>query len=75
MGAIAILFGISTLMSLLGGLIIPHLDLEQMIVSDSSLSLPARWLVGIMNASVAFTCLLTIGLGWGVWRRIKTLQH
>ena len=73
--AIAILFGISTLMSLLGGLIIPHLDLEQMIVSDSSLSLPARWLVGIMNASVAFTCLLTIGLGWGVWRRIKTLQH
>ena len=74
-GAIAILFGISTLMSLLGGLIIPHLDLEQMIVSDSSLSLPARWLVGIMNASVAFTCLLTIGLGWGVWRRIKTLQH
>jgi hypothetical protein len=28
-----------------------------------------------MNASVAFTCLLTIGLGWGVWRRIKTLQH
>jgi hypothetical protein len=76
-GAIAILFGISTLMSLLGGLIIPHLDLEQIFSNFDAVDeqTAARWLAGIMNASVAFTCLLTIGLGWGVWRRIKTLQH
>jgi drug/metabolite transporter (DMT)-like permease len=75
--AIAILFGISTLMSLLGGLIIPHLDLEQIFSNFDAIDeqTAARWLAGIMNASVAFTCLLTIGLGWGVWRRIKTLQH
>ncbi|MBQ3439376.1 MAG: hypothetical protein IJG35_05275 [Bacteroidales bacterium] len=76
-GAIAILFGISTLMSLLGGLIIPHLDLERIFSNLDAVDgqTAARWVVGLMNASVAFTCLLTIGLGWGVWRRIKTLQH
>ena len=76
-GAIAILFGISTFMSLLGGLIIPHLDLEQFFMNFDAMDeqTAARWVVGLMNASVAFTCLLTVGLGWGVWRRIKTLQH
>ena len=75
--AIAILFGISTLMSLIGGLIIPHLDLERIFLNLDAVDgqTAARWVVGLMNASVAFTCLLTIGLGWGVWRRIKTLQH
>lgn len=75
--AIAILFGISTLMSLIGGLIIPHLDLERIFLNLDAVDgqTAARWVVGLMNASVAFTCLLTIGLGCGVWRRIKTLQH
>ena len=75
--AIAILFGISTLMSLIGGLIIPPLDLERIFLNLDAVDgqTAARWVVGLMNASVAFTCLLTIGLGWGVWRRIKTLQH
>ena len=72
-GAIAILFGLSLLLSLLTGLIVPHFarnlnyDLDEMQI--------AAWMTRIMNASIIFTCLLTIGLGWGVWRRIKTIQH
>ena len=72
-GAIAILFGLSLVLSLLTGLIVPHfvqnfdMDLDEMQM--------ATWMTRIMNASIIFTCLLTIGLGWGVWRRIKTIQH
>ena len=35
----------------------------------------ATWMTRIANASIVLTCLITIGLGWGVWRRIKTIQH
>jgi hypothetical protein len=35
----------------------------------------ARWMVNFMNAMTAVSCVITIGLGWGVWHRIKTLQH
>ena len=72
-GAIAILFGLSLVLSLLTGLIVPHfvqnfdMDLDEMQM--------ATWMTRIMNASIIFTCLLTVGLGWGVWRRIKTIQH
>ena len=72
-GAIAILFGLSLVMSLLTGILVPqwvkggYVDLD-----DTQI---ANWVAGLMNASVAFTCLLTVGLGWGVWRRIKTIQH
>ena len=71
--AIAILFGLSLVLSLLTGLIVPHIaqnlhyDLDEMQI--------AGWMTRIMNASIVFTCLLTVGLGWGVWRRIITIQH
>ena len=72
-GAIAILFGLSLVMSLLTGIFVPQL------VQDIDINLEgveaARWVAGIMNASTIITCLLTVGLGWGVWRRIKTIQH
>ena len=72
-GAIAILFGLSLVMSLLTGIFVPQwiksgvADLDDLQV--------ARWFTGVMNVSVILTCLLTVGLGWGVWRRIKTIQH
>ena len=72
-GAIAILFGLSLVLSLLTGIIVPHIaanfnyDLDDMQI--------AAWITRIANASIIFTCLLTVGLGWGVWRRIKTIQH
>ena len=72
-GAIAILFGLSLVLSLLTGIIGPHIaanfnyDLDDMQI--------AAWITRIANASIIFTCLLTVGLGWGVWRRIKTIQH
>ena len=72
-GAFAILFGLSLVSSLVMGLFLPQfvsnieisLDEEQML----------HWAVNLMNISVAVSCLITIGLGWGVWRRIKTIQH
>ena len=72
-GAIAILFGLSLVMSLLTGIFVPQwiksgvADLDDLQV--------ARWFTGVMNFSVILTCLITVGLGWGVWRRIKTIQH
>ena len=72
-GAIAILFGLSLVLSLLTGIFVPKL------VQDIDINLEgeeaARWFAGIMNAGVILTCLITVGLGWGVWRRIKTIQH
>ena len=73
-GAIAILFGLSLVLSLLSGILVPHFvtNLDSFTMDDMQ---SARWAVGLMNGSLIFTCLLTIGLGWGVWRRIKTIQH
>ena len=72
-GAIAILFGISLVLSVLTGLIAPHF--VRNIEIDWSEEQLARFVTSVMNISVAISCLLTIGLGWGVWRRIKTIQH
>ena len=72
-GAIAILFGISLVFSLLSGLFVPNLVMKLNIdMNEADL---ARWMVNFMNAMTAVSCVITIGLGWGVWRRIKTLQH
>ena len=73
-GAIAILFGLSLVLSLLTGILVPQFvkNIDYTTMDDMQ---AAHWVAGIMNASVIFTCLLTVGLGWGVWRRIKTIQH
>ena len=73
MGAIAILFGISLVMSLLTGLIVPHFAANLNFEPDEVQI--ATLFTRIANASIVLTCLITIGLGWGVWRRIKTIQH
>ena len=73
-GAIAILFGLSLVLSLLTGIFVPriftNIDFNNM--DDMQI---ARWVTGCMNAGVIISCLMTVGLGWGVWRRIKTIQH
>jgi hypothetical protein len=75
--AIAILFGLSLGMSLITGLVMPWLagSVNWQFMADIDEQQAAQWLVGLMNAMVVLECLVTIGLGWGVWRRIKTLQH
>ena len=71
--AIAILFGVSLLLSLISGAFLPSF------VNNISDSLDetqlAEWVVRMMNISVAVTCITTVGLAWGIWRRIKTIQH
>lgn len=70
-----IVFGLSTLLSLLSGILLPALLPHFQVFADASSEEIARWITNLMNGAVAFSCLLTIGLGWGVWRRIRTLQH
>ena len=73
-GALAILFAISTVLSLVMGLVMPpifeNLDLD--LIDEDTL---VRWTQGIINGGVIFSCLCSVGLGWGVWQRIKTLQQ
>ena len=75
--AIAILFGLSLGLSLITGLVMPWLagSVNWQFMADVDEQQAAQWLVGLMNAMVVLECLVTVGLGWGVWRRIKTLQH
>jgi hypothetical protein len=71
--AIAILFGISLLFSLISGAFLPSFVKN---ISDSlDETQLTEWVVRMMNISMAVTCIITVGLAWGVWRRIKTIQH
>ena len=72
-GAFAILFGLSLLSSLLMGLFMPHF--VENFQANANEEQIVHWAVNTMNWSIALTCLLTAGLAWGVWRRIKTIQH
>lgn len=72
-GAIAILFLLSTVMSLLSALVVPHF--AQGLMDSASEAQFTHALVNLMNGSVIFSVLLTLGIGWGIWYRIKTLQH
>ena len=73
-GAIAILFGLSIVLSVLTGLIVPQLA-ESFTNVDLAEDEAAKLLAGFLNASEVLMCLLAAGLGWGIWRRIKTIQH
>ena len=72
-GAFAILFGLSMVSSLLMGLLVPQY--VQNFSGDVPDEQMLRWVVNWVNGSIIFSCLLTAGLAWGVWRRIKTIQH
>ena len=71
--AIAITFGLSLVISLLMGIFAPailkNVDFN---VDETQI---ATWAAGFANTMVVLNCLVAIGLGWGVWRRIKTIQH
>ena len=73
-GAFAIMFGISLLMSILMGAFVPQMA-ESMdwhnVAEEEGWQLIAR----IMNGFDVFLTLVTIGLGWGIYHRIKTLKH
>ena len=72
--SIAILFGLSILLSMISGLAVLHYGpmLDSMDFDEIQI---AQWTANAMNWMVAIICVVTVGLGWGVWRRVKTLQH
>ena len=73
-GGIAISFGISLALSLILGVIAPALVKSGInINTDEAEGL--RILAGILNGMEIISVLVLIGLGWGIWRRIKTIQH
>ena len=74
-GAIAIMLGLSLVLSLISGFFMIHFVQNAQFNFDGNDPQAFQWLANLMNVSVFISCLLTVGLGWGVWRRIKTIQH
>ena len=73
-GAFAILFGVSTILSLLMGFVTPRfIEYFQDIVMTEELM--KSWSQGLLNLSMILSVLMAVGFGWGIWRRIKTIQH
>jgi len=70
---LVIIFVASTLLSILSAFSIPPIVRNMPAEMDPERAVRAA--VGLMNAFEVFTCLLAVGLGWGIWYRIKTLQH
>ena len=70
---ILIIFGLSSILSLIMGLLIPFLATHVSWNMDEMQA--AKLAVRMLNGTMVLSCLLALGLGWGIWRRIKTLQH
>jgi len=68
--SIVVLMGVSILMSTVLGLLAPKLAALNLI-EDQLIELVPK----ILNWSLALAVVVDLALGWGVWRRIKTLQH
>ena len=73
-GAIAILFLLSTVLSLVSGFVLPHV-FESWSGADITEEMVMPIVQSVLNWSTAVAVIITIGLGWGVWYRVKTLQH
>lgn len=71
---LAILFGASTLLSIITGLTVPFM-VNHLTPIDINEEQVARLTAGILNGSEVVAWLFAIGFGWGIWRRIKTIQH
>ena len=72
--AIAIMFGLSLVLSLITGIAVPALVKSNISITTDEIE-GARIVAGILNGSEILCTLIAIGLGWGIWRRIKTIQH
>ena len=73
--ALLILLGLIIVIPLIFGLVAYALSGDNFFDFDLDDEQALHWLVGIMNAFVVLKYLVAAGLGWGIWRRIKTLQH
>ena len=72
--AIAILFAVSMALSLLSGIILPHI-FANWPDYDITEEIAVRWINNAMYIGCTISTLMAIGLGWGIWHRVKTLQH
>lgn len=72
--ALLIIFGLSTILSMLSAFIIPALDFEGFFgdFTEEKAKVLMRTIVSI---GWVLTALISLGLGWGVWRRINTIKH
>ena len=74
---IAISFGLSIVISTILGLVVRMLGGSSFNIDiDINNDLEgARIIAGILNGIEALGILIVIGLAWGIWRRLKTIQH
>lgn len=71
-GAIAILFLISTVSSLVMGFFVPDMAEYFDAIDEENIM---QYFNQLITICTCVTGVMTLGLGWGVWYRIKTLQH
>lgn len=71
-GAIAILFLISTVSSLVMGFFVPDMAEYFGAIDEENIM---QYFNQLITICTCVTGVMTLGLGWGVWYRIKTLQH
>ena len=73
--AFAILFAFSVLMSVVMGFVGPALVENWPNDVEWTEDMFVSWTNGLMTLSVTLSILMAVGFGWGIWYRIKTLQH
>ena len=61
-------------LSLLSGIILPRICANWPNY-DITEEIAVRWINNAMYIGCTISVLMAIGLGWGIWHRIKTLQH
>ena len=71
-GAIAILFLISTVSSLVMGFFVPDMAEYFDAIDEENIM---QYFNQLITICTCVTGVIALGLGWGVWYRIKTLQH
>lgn len=71
-GALLVIFLLSVVLSILGAMaILPNVSDLESLGEQEAIVTATRFLNGLVIGS----CVVLAGLVWGVWRRVKTLQH
>ncbi len=73
--AIAISFAISMALSLIMGFVLPQILQAFPSLEDIDDMQAAAFAAKLLNGIMVFAFVLLVGLGWGIWQRIKTIQH
>jgi len=71
--AILILFGASTILSIVSAVSIPFINFDALDNMDEEKI--KAFFKGMITVSYVLGTIYTVAMGWGVWRRISTIKH